>query len=98
MRYRFHLKPRAFPDIREAYEWYEEESVGLGGAFVRAVDECLDRIAERPESFPVVLEDIHRAVMHRYPYGIFYILEEDTIFILALYHTSRDPKGWRDLI
>lgn len=98
MSYRFLIKPRALSDIREAYEWYEEQSAGLGGAFIRAVDASLQNISEYPESSPVVIEKVRRAILRRFPYGVFYLFEEDTITILALYHTSRDPKGWRGMV
>ena len=92
------LKPRAFSDIREAYEWYEAQSNGLGGLFLRAVDESMDRIVEHPESYPTVIENVRKVMMPRFPYGLFYMVEEDTVVVLACYHASRDPKGWRDLI
>ena len=96
MTFRLRVKPRVYSDIQEAYQWYEEQSVGLGAAFIKAVDDSLDRIAEHPESYPAVMENVRRAVLHRFPYGIFYFVEGDTVVVLACYHASRDPRGWQD--
>ena len=47
-------------------------------------------------AFPAVYGQIRRALLRRFPYGIFYTLEEDVIVILACFHTKRDPKTMRN--
>lgn len=40
----------------------------------------------------VIHKDIRRALIRRFPYGIFYLLEQDKVIVLAFLHTSRDHK------
>jgi len=30
-----------------------------------------------------------------FPYGVYYLAEPDRIVVLAVYHSSRDPRGWQ---
>lgn len=31
----------------------------------------------------------------KFPYMVFYRVDDDQITVLAVYHTSRDPAGWQ---
>lgn len=94
MNYQLLIRPEAEVDIQEAFEWYEERNSGLGSEFVRAVDTCLSTIGRNPLGYPVVYQEVRRALIRRFPYGIFYLQEEDTIVVIACFHAKRDPKQW----
>ena len=79
----------------EAADWYEKQSQGLGHAFLELVGQTLKEIAERPYQFPQVYRDIRRALLKRFPFGIFFRLRSNRIRIVAVMHLSRDPKRWR---
>lgn len=95
MSYRLILRPEAELDITEAYEWYEERNQGLGSEFVRAVDACLSAIGRNPQAYAVVHEEVRRALLRRFPYGIFYLVEGESIIVLACFHAKRKPKDWQ---
>jgi len=38
------IKPRAIEMAKDAYEWYEEQQVGLGDLFLKELDRCYDKI------------------------------------------------------
>jgi hypothetical protein len=38
-------------DMGEAYWWYEEKDLGLGGEFLRCLEEAFSRISDYPEQF-----------------------------------------------
>jgi plasmid stabilization system protein ParE len=44
---------------------------------------------------PAVYKQYRRALMHRFPYAIFYKEEPDAIKIYAVSHTSQHPRKWR---
>ena len=48
------FRPEARDDLREAQDWYEARSPGLGLEFARAIDAVLSAIARTPGAFPVV--------------------------------------------
>jgi len=40
----------------------------------------------------MVHKQVRRALLRRFPYGIFYLVEGDAIPVLACFHGKRDPK------
>jgi toxin ParE1/3/4 len=92
------LQTPAEADFDEAADWYERQETGLGLTFIRRVHDTLESIASRPSFFPIVLEDIHRAKVRRFPYLIFYRLETQQIVVLAIVHGRRHPRVWQQRI
>ncbi len=87
--------PEAGRDVSEAYDWYEQRRPGLGEDFLDCVDACIQRICRSPESFAKVYEDYRRALIRRFPYAIFYEWTEEVVTIYCVFHTSQDPRKWR---
>ena len=94
MNYSLLVRPEARADIAESQEWYEERASGLGREFIGAVDEILGSITKNPLAFPVVRSIVRRALTKRFPYGVFFLLAEETVVVLAVLHQSRDPELW----
>jgi plasmid stabilization system protein ParE len=88
------LLPAARVEIIEAFEWYEARGAQLGAAFQAEADRQILRISEKPLQFPVVLIDIQRARLRRFPYSLFFRVLADDIFVIACFHASRDPRIW----
>ena len=92
------FQPAARADLAEAMIWYEEQRAGLGDELGDVVAEALRRIEAHPEAFPVVESGIRRAVLRRFPFGLFYVVRASDIEILAIFHHRRDPAIWRGRI
>jgi plasmid stabilization system protein ParE len=45
------LRPEARAEIRDATDWYEKQSPGLGREFVNAVHQALAVVAQYPHAF-----------------------------------------------
>src|SRR5689334_17888871 len=82
-------------EIQEAYQWYKNKQPGLGRDFLLALDERFATIERDPTAYPVVYKEVRRALLRRFPYGLYYIIDRMTIVVLACFHASRDPKQWR---
>jgi plasmid stabilization system protein ParE len=89
---RLRVRRRAELDLDEAYAWYESRAMGLGELFLRSVDTCLARIQRHPEAYAVAHGRVHRARLHRFPYGVYYTIREDFIDVLSVYHARRRPR------
>jgi len=96
MRYVFH--PDALREYSEATGHYKKISPGLGKAFVREVETSVRKILSAPETWRVVEEDVRRYLLHRFPYGIYYTIEDEYILIVAVMHLSRKPGYWKNRI
>lgn len=94
MSQRLIVRPEAEQDIASAARWYEERQPGLSLAFRSALDRTLATIIENPDSYTPVHRNIRRALLRRFPYGVFYVRQTERIVVLAVLHTSRDPTLW----
>lgn len=89
------IRPEAERDLADAYLWYEEKRPGLGERYLLSVEAALTAIQRHAESFPVVHKQARRALLRRFPYGVFFVLEESAVIVLAVFHCQRDPKHWQ---
>jgi hypothetical protein len=85
-------------DLAEATRWYERQHKGLGAEFLLCVEEALDRIRLLPEGYREVGPGVRRVIVRRFPYGLYYRVDPDQIAVIALYHSKRDPRGWKERI
>ncbi|GAB4300995.1 MAG: hypothetical protein Fur0025_40960 [Oscillatoriaceae cyanobacterium] len=95
MTYKVKISQEAELDLAEAYQWYESQVNQLGSEFIRVVDENLTSIQQNPLAYPIVYNNIHRKLLPRFPYGLFYVIQDDLIFVLACFHVKRDPQQWQ---
>jgi len=89
------IAPEAEQDLVEAYAWYEAQRAGLGEEFLSCVDACIEAIRRTPEMHVIVHENYRRGLVRRFPYAVFYEYAEGTMTVYSIFHTSRDPKRWR---
>ena len=79
-------------ELLEVRDYYNERSLGLGGAFVDEFERQILHIATQPERWMVVQGDMRRALMRRFPYVIlFRIMDERTIRVTVVKHEARHP-------
>jgi plasmid stabilization system protein ParE len=88
------IRPVAEREFREAYRWYEEKNSRLGASFLQEVDSVLQTVARNPNLYPILYRDVHRVILKRFPYGVFYRADDAMIQVLAVFHTARDPSNW----
>ena len=93
MRVRFRLE--AAQDVEGARAWYDQQQSGLGDAFAASLEDVIQLIVEFPEAFPEIAISHRRALLHRFPYAVYYRLEAEVIDVLACLHTLRSPGTWR---
>jgi plasmid stabilization system protein ParE len=82
-------------ELIEAQDWYEGEAPGLGRRFREAVDAMAERMSANALQFPVVYRNVRRALLRRFPYSLFFVVEDDALLVIAFFHASRDPSHWQ---
>jgi toxin ParE1/3/4 len=85
------ILPFAEVDIKESVSFYREENEKIAMAFLKCLDEAFRLILRNPETYPLVKFNIRKVVLGKFPFGIFYVLSEGTIYILAVFHEKRNP-------
>lgn len=88
------VTPAAEFDIGEAVEWYGAISSVIALEFRFALDTTFGMIADNPGSYAMVSRGMRRALLHRFPHAIFYRPEATAIHVIAVLHTSRNPRVW----
>lgn len=92
MAYRLKFSARALREIGEAQEWYESQSPGLGEEFIAAMELQLKRLEQAPLLYAEVIPGVRRALLPRFPYGLFYAVRNDLLHVLAVLHDARNPS------
>jgi plasmid stabilization system protein ParE len=95
MNRRFIVRPLAEADLGDAARWYDDERAGLAERFVKDVDITFSRIAEHLLQFPLVTGDVRRALLHTFPYAVYFRTSDEAVVVLAVLHLRRNPKVWR---
>jgi len=96
MKVRF-LKP-AQSEVDDAVAWYNSQSRGLGIQFLDDIDRTIRRIAAYPLSSVEIEQGLRRCLLSRFPYGIIYGVDSETIIVVAVAHLHREPRYWIDRI
>ena len=91
----FAIDLEAEADLADAKKWYDERREGLGSEFIEKVDDAFQTIQRILLVPHIVFNDLRRILLRRFPYAVFYRVSESRITIVAVYHTSRDPRGWQ---
>jgi plasmid stabilization system protein ParE len=89
------VNQEAEADLAEAKAYYDCRRAGLGEEFLTCVEDVLGRLGQTPAMHAKVFQDLRRALVHRFPYAVFYRLDDDQVTVVAVYHTHRDPRGWQ---
>jgi toxin ParE1/3/4 len=84
------VRGQAKRDLRQAAKWYEKRLIGLGREFVSEVETVIARIEENPLLYQPIHRDVRRAVVRRFPYGVFYRIDQDEVIVFAIVHLNRD--------
>ena len=86
--------PAAMIDAMEATLYYDQQEPGLGRRFERALESAERAIVEAPERWPRHMAQTRRYRLKRFPYGVVYRVQRDTIGIFAVMHLHRKPGYW----
>ena len=87
--------PATDADVEAAFQWYESEEPGLGYEFLQEIRAAYERILHGSQTYAVLGSGIRRTLIRRFPYAIYFSLEDEMIFIIAVLHTARDPEEWQ---
>ncbi|WP_439488309.1 type II toxin-antitoxin system RelE/ParE family toxin [Algoriphagus sp.] len=79
-------------DIKDIFDWYETQSTGLGSKFEKEFIIAIDELTHQPQKFQIRYQNVRIHFLKKFPYGIHFQINENSILIIAVFHTSRKPK------
>jgi toxin ParE1/3/4 len=95
MAFSIRIRPEAEKDLQEAFDYYQLCRVGLGHDFMMCVEVALESIQRNPAQHPNIHKQIHRNFVSRFPFGIYYLLKQDLVLVIAVLHVRRNPLHWQ---
>lgn len=98
MNYKLELHELAEQELWDAVDWYDEQKNRLGKEFAKALQDVMVSVRKDPKRFPKVNKKRRKAVIKRFPYIIIFEILGDVIYVLAIFHTKRNPKIWKKRI
>lgn len=84
------IEENAKIEIANAYEWYETQKEGLGEIFFFEIQKAINAIQKAPNGYQQI--NHHRQFpLTNFPFILLYEIQKETLFIDAVFHTSRNP-------
>jgi plasmid stabilization system protein ParE len=83
---------RSKDDVGLAFEWYEKQRRGLGFEFLNSVELSINNILIFPEMYNICYFNFRKCVIGRFPFSIFYTIEDEEIVIHSVFDNRQDPK------
>ncbi|WFP49860.1 type II toxin-antitoxin system RelE/ParE family toxin [Methylomonas sp. EFPC3] len=81
-------------ELDQAYQWYEQQQSGLGKQYLSEFDAAIRRITAFPKSYVLIDTEIRRCLIKRFPYGVLYGIDRQSIIVVAVAHLHRKPDYW----
>lgn len=85
------FKRLAEAEIAEVFAWYDQNGLDQGRAFLVELERVERFVRLNPLLYAKVEGDIRRANLRRFPYSLFYVVDDDTVTVLSCFHQHRDP-------
>jgi hypothetical protein len=91
MSYSLSFRPEVEDDAVSGYLWYEEKATDLGEEFLRMFYACAREIPRNPFLYRKVYKDFSRCLLKRFPYAIYFRIQEQQVVVFGLFHCARNP-------
>jgi plasmid stabilization system protein ParE len=88
------LLETARDDLRTAWLFYERQRPGLGDRFLDAIEADVQALTLYA-GIHLQLDEFYRMLIKRFPFAVYYLIEESTIDIYAILDCRRDPISIR---
>ena len=83
---------RAKDDLEWAFAWYERQRRGLGFEFLDCVENAVKSILNNPEMYKVYYSVFRGCVVRRFPFSVFYTVENNEIVVHSVFDSRQDPE------
>jgi plasmid stabilization system protein ParE len=98
MNYNLRFLPEVETDVLSIYKWYKKKSHLACENYLSLFYQSTNEIKINPLSFPKTSKNIHRKLMYRFPYSIYYKIEDDEIVVIGCFHYARKPSSVMKLL
>jgi plasmid stabilization system protein ParE len=79
-------------ELNDAILWYREISNDLAKDFKTEFHKALKIIKSNPALYRLRKNKVRFSILNRFPYSIQYLVKEDCVYIMAVFHHKRNQK------
>lgn len=90
------LANSAEQDLLSGFEFYESQVAGLGDYFVDNLIADIDSLCVAAGSHPKSYVGFYRMLSKRFPFAIYYELQERTAYVVAVLDCRQNPDSIKD--
>ncbi|OBX26117.1 hypothetical protein LX77_02077 [Gelidibacter algens] len=89
MSYKVLISDEAYFDISDAMFWYHTKQVELKTQFLSEIKSSIEpyHIQKRYKSVRILF-------LKTFPFGIHFTIQDNTVKVIAVFHTSKNPQNW----
>ncbi|MCX7152175.1 MAG: type II toxin-antitoxin system RelE/ParE family toxin [Proteobacteria bacterium] len=92
---RIRILASASGDLVDGYKFYEKQAAGVGEYFLDALFSDIDSLLISAGMHSVHFGKYHRLLSKRFPFAIYYRMEEQTALVYAVLDCRRNPAWIR---
>ena len=85
------ILPIANDDLLNGYHFYEQQEKGIGSYFLDSLFSDIDSLLVYHGVHPVFFNKYHRLLSKRFPFAIFYTVENENIIVYAVLDCRKEP-------
>ncbi|MCC7203043.1 MAG: type II toxin-antitoxin system RelE/ParE family toxin [Nitrospirae bacterium] len=85
----------AIQDLIDGYRFYEKQSEGVGAYFLDTLFSDIDSLVVNAGIHSVHFEKYHRLLSKRFPFAVYYRVEDQTALVYAVLDCRRNPAWIR---
>ena len=93
--YNLKIRTLAQQDIQEIIDYHDKINAKITNHFLNNLFTKLETIQTTPLIFSEKYKKTRVAYLKKFPFGIHFLIDNKTIHILAIIHTSRNPNIWQ---
>ena len=98
MPYSIRYKQAASAEVEAAISRYAQPEINQASAFVKDLERTEAHLRALPALYQKIEGEIRRAVLRRFPYPLFYVIEREEVIVLACMHQHQKPRTREELI
>jgi len=95
--YSVRYKRAAAAEVEAAISRYAQPEINQASLFVRDLERTESHLRTQPALYQRIEGEIRRAVLRRFPYSLFYVIEQDQVIVLAFMHQHERPRTREEL-
>jgi len=84
---------QAKEDLENSLAWYERQKIGLGQEFLTCIEVAIQSIKKNPHMYRLYYSVFHGCVVRRFPFVIFYTIEENEIVVHSIFDSRRNIEN-----